>query len=526
MSRIGVPLRRRIALAVALAAGLSAAGVAVVAHALAERLESRVATERTERTKNELRVRLETAGSSVATRIEALSAAVAETVAVSPSAELDLAADLASEFGIDVLTILDRHGRVLSSAHWPERLNLVETSPPAYAGSPFRVSAVSTASGDRLAILAAHGSGEFLTDGGHFLDDGFLDRLWPGAAVEIRTAETPVAPGTVEVALPGITGARLAVPVAGPPPGFRFDPMGWLGWVAIATGFGALLAGTVWARRWTRPLDDMGDAFDAVGRGQADYDFPHPRGDGFAEMTASFSRMRHSLDRQRTRLREVERVAAWKEAARRVAHEVKNPLVPIRLTMENLRKARERAPERFDAMFDDGTTAVLEEVERLQRIVSAFGEYAALPAPRFETTDLDREVDGVLALHDDGRVERVRVDPLGTVAVDRDQFARALRNLVGNGLDACGEGGRVVVRTFVEGGDAVIEVLDDGPGFGPAGVEPAFVPYVTTKPGGTGLGLAITHRIVTEHGGRLIAADRPEGGASVTIRLPRTGSTP
>jgi nitrogen fixation/metabolism regulation signal transduction histidine kinase len=244
--------------------------------------------------------------------------------------------------------------------------------------------------------------------------------------------------------------------------------------------------------------------------------------------------MRRALDEERERLRAVERVAAWKETARRVAHEVKNPLAPIRLTVENLIKARAHAPERFDRMFDEGAGAILDEVARLQRVVSEFSAYARLPEPDRRSCDLAAIVDSVTALHaGDGRAVIRRMRDAGSavlpIEADADLIGQALRNLVDNALrEARAHGGEVVVRTGTDAGAAVVEVRDHGAGFGDVDPAGAFEPYVSRREGGTGLGLAIAQRIAVDHGGVIRArnADDGAGGAVVTMRLPlRRGDT-
>jgi nitrogen fixation/metabolism regulation signal transduction histidine kinase len=236
--------------------------------------------------------------------------------------------------------------------------------------------------------------------------------------------------------------------------------------------------------------------------------------------------MRRALDAERVRVRASERVAAWKETARRVAHEVKNPLAPIRLTVENLVTARERAPERFDAMFTSGTRAILEEVERLRRVVSEFSEYARLPEPVPRLENLDDIVDSVVALHGgDDRVtlRRERSTGIPWVAVDRDLVAQAIRNLVDNAVrEAVEHGGAVVVRSGVAEATAFVEVRDHGAGLDDEALARALEPDFSAREGGSGLGLAIALRIAVEHGGLVSIANAPDGGqgAVATLRLP------
>jgi signal transduction histidine kinase len=307
-------------------------------------------------------------------------------------------------------------------------------------------------------------------------------------------------------------------------------------WMIVAVIGGMLMASVAglivrWVVRGpTEALDVAVAAFEAVADGRADYDFPPSRDAALGELVASYSRMRRSLDRERERLRAVARVAAWKETARRVAHEVKNPLAPIRLTVENLVKARQRDPARFEQLFESGTGAILEEVDRLNRIVSEFSEYARLPEPKRRRDDIETILDSIVALYEaDPNVEvrRTRETTLPRVAVDRDLIARAIGNVVDNAArEAAAQGGAIEIRTRLDGSTAEISVRDHGPGFEESFLPRVFEPYVTSREGGTGLGLAIAHRIVIEHGGTIVADNAKGGGAEVTIRLPVAGEEP
>jgi nitrogen fixation/metabolism regulation signal transduction histidine kinase len=232
-----------------------------------------------------------------------------------------------------------------------------------------------------------------------------------------------------------------------------------------------------------------------------------------------------------------ERVAAWREVARHVAHEVKNPLAPIRLTVENLLRARTQAPERFDGMFREGMTTILEEVQQLSRMVSEFAEFARLPLPVRRSVDLDELVDRVVELYaSEPEVEiRKRVTPdLRPFELDPDQISRALKNVLGNAIEAAREGNEsgadrtpvVEIRISLTGEMAEIEVEDNGPGLSAEAERRLFEPYFTTKSHGTGLGMALTYRIVVEHGGVIFAENRSGTGARVVVRLPLVAPEP
>ena len=297
--------------------------------------------------------------------------------------------------------------------------------------------------------------------------------------------------------------------------------------LGLAAALLAALAGIVIARGITRPVRELVRAFDAAAAGEADYSLPATRQNELQELIVSVSRLRRALETQQRRSVAAERVATWRDVARHVAHEVKNPLAPIRLTVENLLRARASAPERFDTMFSEGMGTILEEVEQLRRMVEEFSAFARLPLPTLRPEQLERIVDGVLDLHasEPGLELRRRFcGDLPAVPLDADQLSRALKNVIGNAVQAMRETGETKlplrVATFVEDGMACVEVADRGPGFSTESRRRVFEPYFTTRDGGTGLGMALTYRIIIDHGGTVTAENRTGGGAVVTLRLP------
>jgi nitrogen fixation/metabolism regulation signal transduction histidine kinase len=289
--------------------------------------------------------------------------------------------------------------------------------------------------------------------------------------------------------------------------------------IAVGAAVGFALA-----RRATRPVDEAIRAIEAIAAGEADYSFSWRTEDRLEELPQAFSMLHRSLDDQQRRRAAAERVAAWREVARRVAHEIKNPLAPIRITVQNLVKARRQAPEVFDEILDEGSKAILEEVDQLQRIVTEFSEFARLPEPRWKPTDLDEIVDEVVALYSGApgiREIRLRGDAAPRLNSDAGLLSRAIKNLVANAVEAMGErGGILTVETGHDRGSVFVSVRDTGPGFSDESAARAFEPYFTTKAKGTGLGMAIADRIVTEHGGFIVASNLAGGGAEVVVKLP------
>jgi nitrogen fixation/metabolism regulation signal transduction histidine kinase len=232
--------------------------------------------------------------------------------------------------------------------------------------------------------------------------------------------------------------------------------------------------------------------------------------------------MTADLERGRDRLAASERVAAWREVARALAHELKNPLTPIAMSVELLRDARGR-PD-FGEVLDESTRAIGEEVRRLRRIVDEFSRFARLPAPALAPLPAGELAQALLALYPappPGITLTTQVAPgLPGILADRDQLLQVLHNLLKNAFEAMPAGGALRLSVRREGEEVLFVVSDSGAGI-PAELLPrVFEPYLTTKAGGTGLGLAIAERIVQEHGGRLEVASPPGQGATFTMRLP------
>ncbi|MCB9571595.1 MAG: HAMP domain-containing protein, partial [Kofleriaceae bacterium] len=250
--------------------------------------------------------------------------------------------------------------------------------------------------------------------------------------------------------------------------------------------------------------------------------------DELAELGASFDTMLDDLDRQRQQIEYLQRIGAWQDVARKLAHEIKNPLTPIQLAVQQCVSAYKGDDERYRKLLADTGEIVEEEIAGLRRLVDTFRTLGALPRVEAQPLDL-REV--VEELHLDAQLaERLRIEPPAddvTVRADKLLLKRLLTNLCENGVHA-GEGagnpGDVVVGwALASGGRAVAITVDDhGPGVRAEARERIFEPYVTTKATGTGLGLAIAKKIALEHGGDLEIAETPAptGGARFVVTLP------
>jgi len=229
-----------------------------------------------------------------------------------------------------------------------------------------------------------------------------------------------------------------------------------------------------------------------------------------------------------TPLVRTQRVAAWRDVARRLAHEIKNPLTPIQLSAERMSRHFAGAPEATRALVDECTSAIGAEVESLKALVDEFAQFARMPAPRAVPSNLNAVLTDTLALYT-GVVTGTIIDRefapgLPPVRLDVEQIRRVVINLVDNALEALAgaPGGRIVVQTQHDAANAVarIVIADNGPGVPPADREKLFMPYYSTKRRGSGLGLAIVRRIVGEHGGSVEVGDNSPRGSRFVIELP------
>jgi nitrogen fixation/metabolism regulation signal transduction histidine kinase len=221
------------------------------------------------------------------------------------------------------------------------------------------------------------------------------------------------------------------------------------------------------------------------------------------------------------------RLSAWAEMARIIAHEIKNPLTPIRLSVEHLREVWRRgapAPE-FERVLDECVSNVLKQTEELRRSASEFSDYARLPAPEVRPIDLSRLAEEAAAGYAGAPGVRwdLRIEPALTADADPRLLGRVFSNLLGNAVEALGDsGGEIRMSLARRDGRAALSVEDSGPGAAPEILPRLFDPYFSAKSGGTGLGLAIAKKIIEEHGGRITAENRPEGGFRVSFDLPLT----
>ena len=299
----------------------------------------------------------------------------------------------------------------------------------------------------------------------------------------------------------------------------------------VASG-GILLAiiFSLWiAARISRPIEELAGAAHDVARGAWDTHVPVHGHDEVSVLAQSFNHMTDQLVSQRERLVQSERVAAWRELARRLAHELKNPLFPLQLTVENLVRARGLQPEEFNEVFNESTQTLSSEIANLKTIIGRFSDFSKMPKPVLERIDAKDAIERVKTLYStlaerNGASIKLETDVASEampLMADPELLHRALSNLVLNAMDAMPNGGTVKIAAKSIENAIEMRVSDTGEGLTPEECERLFTPYYTTKQHGTGLGLAIVQSVVADHAGTIAVESRTGEGATFVIALPR-----
>ncbi len=314
--------------------------------------------------------------------------------------------------------------------------------------------------------------------------------------------------------------------------------------IVAAVGVGSLLAQNVSGR-----IAELAQATKLVAAGDLAVRVPERGNDEISDLAHSFNSMLTEVTDSRARIEYLQRIGAWQDMARRLAHEIKNPLTPIQLAIQEMHRRYDGSDPAFKKLLDTSLEIVEDEVGTLRRLVSEFSDFARLPQARLERADLAeflRELSHQLGVAegDDGDElpEDLRSAFRGAdidlkfelpaeparVAIDRQMLRRVMLNLIQNAAQALSADGaskrQIRVRLRPEREFFVLDVEDSGHGIPDALRERMFDPYVTTKQEGTGLGLAIVKKIVMEHGGSITALDSELGGARLRIRLPGMGT--
>jgi two-component system nitrogen regulation sensor histidine kinase NtrY len=496
------------------------------------------------------------------------------------------AAPLAASYRLDLLELVAAEGSIISSAEWPARFGYPETW---LTGGNWKARGAflkreEVPHGVVLSLLSVGistvGDQKVYVVGGQILDSDFLSTLVLPAGMRVLlyrnldpqfSAEqlidahgtagnaAPLRPliqqvirqrrDTVETigsgaeaetfhasALPGYENNLLGVLLIGSSRRALVELEGSVRRTGIFVAAGGILLGmllTWWATaQITRPVRRLAESAGKVAAGNWDTTVEIVSTDEIGKLAGAFNRMTHELVEQRQRLLQAERVAAWRELARRLAHELKNPLFPLQITVENMQRARERYPDQFDEVFREGTATLLAELANLKQIIGRFSDFARMPAPEMQPLEFNAMTAETMRLFDaqlaNARVTAsLQLDPrLRPIPADHEQMTRVLRNLVLNAVDAMPQGGTLTVRTTaLSNGGVRLEISDTGQGLTPEECERLFTPYYTTKTHGTGLGLAIVQSVVSDHHGSISVESQPGKGATFRIELnaPQTG---
>jgi len=586
--------RRKLLAALAATVIVSVVAVAWTVSALTREAFERANEERTDALVTEFRREFNRRGEEVERRIQAIaeSDAVARVALAlnraSPDygAYLNEARTLADGQQLDFLELVDGQGTIVSSAQWPAKFGYKDASLPATPPRQAFLREEDLPDGAALGLCAMRQAGSaenpLYVIGGRRLDKNFLatldlpagtramfyqnlggalstqflidpsgsvqqpERLAPLIEeVRAQSGETeavvhwssdPADDETVH-ALPlnGQDGHLLGILLVATSRRPYIELRQRIRSAALLAGAGGIFLAIVlsgWvAGRVTRPVEQLAQAAREVAAGNWHAQVPVASSDELGELAEAFNRMTGELMEQRERLLQSERVAAWRELARRLAHELKNPLFPLQLTVENLVRARQQSPELFEEMFQESAATLLAEINNLKAIVSRFSEFSRMPQPRFERVQANELVQNVARLFQAQLHAPERAAPIecrlelgqnvGEMAGDGELLHRALSNLILNAMDAMPQGGTLALRTRGENGRVVIEIADSGAGLTAEECEHLFTPYYTSKIHGTGLGLAIVQSVISDHGGRISVRSQPGSGTTFAIELPR-----
>ncbi|HXU47551.1 MAG TPA: ATP-binding protein [Candidatus Binatia bacterium] len=497
------------------------------------------------------------------------------------------AQQVAKAHQLDFLDFLADDGSIISSYEWPARFGYKlswVTEPQDWTSAGAFLTKVETQNGSQIGLLSVTpirvGDKNLYVVGGERLDNNFLSELVvPNGmrallylnldqsfqAINLVDVNGPVVQGdpftatiNAELADPSkLTFTIPYTPEAGASEVFHAWPLqgrnnqifGVLlvgnsqknliaierriallgGAVALGGLFLGLLLSWWAAARVTRPVRKLAAGAQRVSAGDLS---SHVEVRGPAEMiqlAKSFNSMTDQLNEQRERLVQAERVAAWRELARRLAHELKNPLFPLQTTVQNMQRAKDMDAQQFEEVFRESTGILLSEIDNLKKIVSRFSDFSRMPQPELAAINVNDLARATAKLFESqfsavGRppiTSELHLNPeLPMIEADSTLLKRALENLVLNAMDAMPAGGVLMLRTTPQDGGVHLEISDTGTGLTPEECGRLFTPYYTTKQHGTGLGLAIVQSVVSDHGGRISVESEAGVGTSFHIFLP------
>jgi signal transduction histidine kinase len=363
----------------------------------------------------------------------------------------------------------------------------------------------------------------------------------PASAILYLTARREDSVNASAIPLKSDTGAVLAVLIVSISRSGMVEAQQHIRAIAYGVAAGGILLAilcSLWiAAQVSRPIEQLARAAEEVASGNWETRVDVRGRDEVGVLGRSFNHMTSELVSQRERLVQTERVAAWRELARRLAHELKNPLFPLQLTVENLVRSRELAPDEFDEVFRESTQTLGMEIANLKTIIGRFSDFSKMPRPQLERIDARDAIERVRALYETAgtlaghaaspgqhptKIQfeiQLAAEPMPLDA-DPELLHRALSNLVLNAMDAMPDGGTLTIVAKTRGDKVEIRVADSGAGMTPEECERLFTPYYTTKEHGTGLGLAIVQSVIADHSGTIAVESGAGSGATFVITLP------
>lgn len=308
--------------------------------------------------------------------------------------------------------------------------------------------------------------------------------------------------------------------------------------VAIVGIIAAYSAGYFIAKSVTKPIQDLVEGVEIISKGNLDHQIGTNAQGEIKFLVDSINQMTVSLKKENERRLSAERIAAWQDVARTMAHEIKNPLWPIQLSIRSLKRAYESKSDDFDKIFAECTDTIIEEVESLRRIVDEFSNFARMPKAQLKPENINDIIKDTLALYknlpESIDIKANLYDNIPKIMADKEQLSRAFINIINNAIQAMPNGGSLTIATSIDETpkdtseivDADVKntvkiiFADTGVGIPSEIKDKVFQPYVTTKKGGTGLGMAIVQRIITEHNGKIEVESEENVGTKFTIFLP------
>lgn len=274
--------------------------------------------------------------------------------------------------------------------------------------------------------------------------------------------------------------------------------------------------------RISKPILRLQNATERISLGDNNVELENNRKDEIGELIASFNKMSKDLESSRDKLKKAEREAAWRDIARRVAHEIKNPLTPMKLSIQHLYEVYNNGgKQNFPEVLKKTRNIIINEIDKLNRIATEFSSFAKLSGKNYEETDLNEIIDEVVHLYTPAPGIRFVESPgmIRSIYADKQELNRVFQNLIKNSIQSIDETGTIEIRTFDDGECIVAEVIDSGSGIDPFIMNDLFEPNFSTKSTGMGLGLAITKKTLDDMKADIKFESEVGAGTKVTIRF-------